>query len=63
MHSGKQLQHKEVAEQDASLTQTDLLLFIIIIYLYYRITSESQLDKNPKLSLSLKAYTLKELGL
>lgn len=63
MHSGKQLQHKEVAAQDASLTQTDLHLFIIIIYLYYCITLESQLDKNPMLSLSLKPYTLKELGL
>lgn len=63
MHSGKQLQHKEVAAQDASLTQTDLHLFIIIIYLYYCITLESQLDKNPTLSFSLKAYTLKELGL
>lgn len=60
---GKQLQHKDVGAQNASPTQTDLLLFIIIIYLHYCSISESQLDTSPTLSLSLKAYTLMELSL
>lgn len=60
---GKQLQHKDVEAQNASPTQTDLLLFTIIIYLHYCSISESQLDTSPTLSLSLKAYTLMKLSL